>query len=129
MGHQLIGCKTVELETSLERVVKVSIVGRVTEHACSHDVLEVVSFRMAPRKEVIPPEGQPAREGCRTVKTAVTTLEIVSLVDGEGIPPQSSREAGHAAIPLTPKAVDFLGFSDVRQTLSHIIMMISPLIQ
>jgi hypothetical protein len=54
LGHQLVGTKTVELHASLERVIEVSIVARVAEHASSHNVLKIISVWMTLRKEMIP---------------------------------------------------------------------------
>src|SRR5271157_3750040 len=91
---QFIRGETIKPQAPLLRLVEVPIVGGVAEHAGCDDVIEVATIGIALRRQMIPRERQPISERLRTIKAAIATLEVVALVNGEGVAPQGIAEPG-----------------------------------
>ncbi len=54
LRYQLVRAKVIEPQATLRRLLKVTIVGGVAEHAGCHDVFEVVAAGLSLRQKVVP---------------------------------------------------------------------------
>ncbi len=115
LGDLLGGPEAIEAQAALDSKVEVAVISCVAEHAGRHDVVEFVTIGMALRKQVIPRERKPVREGFGPIKSTIATAEAIASVDGERLASERINEPYHLDFSLLSRPMFHLSITWLAQ--------------